>query len=99
MKAVLTEIERRLSIMFGDLAKGWDVAPSARLRLEGLLEAAVLADMATEAELSALISRCYFDAFAVTLADQWGEDWQQLFPFPQIPAMMVRAPVVPSTTD
>lgn len=99
MTAVLIEIEQRMTELFTRLANGLDVSPGARMRLEGMLEATVLMGVAGEEALTRVIGQCYFRAFAVTLEDQWGKDWQQFFPFPQIPAMMVRAPVVPTTTD
>jgi hypothetical protein len=42
---------------------------------------------------------CYRQAFGRTLADDFGDDWREFYPFPQIPAMGRRAPVYPSTRD
>lgn len=98
MQALRTELEHRWESMFAALAVGDDVAPSRRLRTEGLMEAAVLLG-ATEAELDEALVRCHCRVFDRAPADVFGGDWRTLFPFPQIPAMAKRAPVIPSTSD
>ena len=45
------------------------------------------------------MNQCYQDAFEQGIAEVFGDDWQELFPFPQIPAMARRAPVYPSTHE
>lgn len=99
MTTLLEEIQRRWQQQFEALASGSDVSPSQRLRTEGLMEAAVIAGAATAEQLTEKMEAAYKCAFGATLCAEFGEDWQQLFPFPQIPAMMHRAPVVPSTSD
>ena len=99
MGGILTELERRWRKMFDGLARGDDLPPGHRLRAEGLMEAAVLAGEAGEAELVEAMGRCYLDAFGRSLEEDFGEDWRDFYPFPQIPAVAVRAPVYPSTAD
>jgi hypothetical protein len=85
--------------MFTDLASGDDVPPGQRLRTEGMMEAAALLGIATPAALVESMDRCYRAAFGRGIGDEFGADWQEFFPFPQIPAMARRAPVYPSTRD
>jgi len=96
---LLLELEQRWQAMFTTLAAGGDVAPTQRLRAEGLMEALVLTGAATAAEVTAHMDRCYRQACGQNLAAVLGDDWQEFFAFPQIPAMMHRAPVYPSTKD
>jgi hypothetical protein len=98
VNTLLEHITARLDSLFVQLVEGLDAPPAQRLRLEGLLEAAVLGG-ASEDELTALLSSRYQAAFSRTPQDDFGAQWRQLFPFPQIPAMQQRAPVVPSTSD
>jgi hypothetical protein len=99
MNALLTELESRWQKLFSALAAGSDVAPSLRLRTEGLMEAAILSRVASAEQLSAQMAASYEDAFGRSLAQDFGSDWQDFFPFPQIPAMAKRAPVYRSTKD
>ncbi len=99
MNILLETIDRRLADLLAQLAAGLDAPPGQRLRLEGLMEAAVLLEIAAEAELVALLETRYRDAFGHSPGEDLGEDWQSFFPFPQIPAMARRAPVYPSTRD
>jgi hypothetical protein len=85
--------------MFAALAQGDDVPPAQRLRTEGMMEAAALLGIATPAELIASMDICYRAANGRGLDEDFGDDWQEFFPFPQIPAMAKRAPVYPSTPD
>jgi hypothetical protein len=99
MQALQMELERRWRAMFAALAAGDDLPPAQRLRAEGMMEAAVLLQIATSDELIAAMEHCYRAAFGRGIAEDFGDDWQGFFPFPQIPAMAKRAPVVPSTRD
>ena len=99
MHVLQTELEQRWQSMFAALAGGDDVPPSQRLRAEGMMEAAVLLGVATPFALVASMDRCYRAAFGQGIDEEFGPDWQAFFPFPQIPAMMQRAPVYPSTRD
>jgi hypothetical protein len=99
MAALLQEIENRWHSQFRMLADGGDLAPTQRLRLEGMMEAAVLAGEVEAEELVRRMALVYAEIFGRTLADDFGEQWSQLFPFPQVPAMAARAPVVPTTRD
>ncbi len=85
--------------MFTALAGGDDVPPSLRLRTEGLMEAALLTGLAKPEEIDAGMDDCYQRAFGQSLAEDFGDDWRDFYPFPQIPAAGLRAPVYPSTSD
>jgi hypothetical protein len=99
MDALTTELIARWSGMFAALAGGGDVPPALRLRTEGMMEALVLLGTATANELTAAMAEHYQSAFGRSFAQDFGEDWQEFYPFPQIPAMGRRAPVFPSTSD
>jgi hypothetical protein len=93
------EIIRRLEQMYRTLHAGDDVAPATSLRTEGLLEAAVLAGVADQQSLDQLLNQSYSAVCKTTLAQSFGDDWRDFYPFPQIPLRMQRAPVFPSTRD
>jgi len=97
--ALLIELDTRWRKIFNALANGSDVAPTLRLRTEGLMEATALVGEATEEEMSRAMAAAYNDIFGRSLAEDFDESWQDFFPFPQIPAMAKRAPVYPSTPD
>jgi len=99
MSPIVEELSRRWRAMFSDLHAGDDLPPAARLRTEGMMEAAVLLEIATEEELQGLMAGCYAEIFGTSLAQEFGADWADFFAFPQIPAMARRAPVYPSTKD
>lgn len=99
MSALLAELEVRWQAMFETLVAGSDVPPAMRLRTEGMMEAAVLTQAATAVEICAAMDRQYCSAFGQSLAEDFGDNWNDFFPFPQIPAMGRRAPVHPSTAD
>ena len=85
--------------MFSALAAGDDVPLSLRLRAEGIMEAALLTRVASSEELDRAMGECYQAAFERSLEEDFGADWRQFYPFPQIPAMGRRAPVYPSTSE
>ena len=99
MIRLLDEIVARWLAMFESLATGSDVAPSLRLRTEGLMEAAVLQGLLSADQLTQLMEQRYLQCYGHTIMADHGDDWQEFFPFPQIPAMAKRAPVYPSTPD
>jgi len=99
MSLLTTELRARWRWMFESLAAGEDVPPARRLRAEGMMEAAVLLGVATEGELLLAMDACYQAAFGGPISEHFGEDWQDFYPFPQIPAMGRRAPVYPSTSE
>lgn len=99
MDALQTELEQRWRSMFAALAAGDDVPPGMRLRTEGMMEATVILGIAAPAQLQQVMDDSYRAAFGETIAQQFGDGWQDFFPFPQIPAMAKRAPVYPSTRD
>jgi hypothetical protein len=96
---LLDEIPARWQQMFESLVAGCDVAPSVRLRTEGLMEAAVLEGLTSAVQLTVQMEQLYFKCYHKTIMADHGDDWQDFFPFPQIPAMAKRAPVYPSTAD
>jgi len=99
MQRLLEELTSRWESMFAGLAAGEDLPPSRRLRAEGLMEAAALLEPGSEEHITALMDDCYQRHFGRSLASAFGSGWRDFYPFPQIPAVMHRAPVVPSTTD
>lgn len=99
MTSLLQELDTRWRHIFEALAGGEDVAPARRLRTEGLMEAAALLGLATQEDLLAAMDDCYREAFGHTLAQDFGEDWPEFYPFPVIPAVGRRAPVYPTTRD
>ena len=98
-EVLLAELEQRWRAGFVSLARGDDLPPGQRYRMEGMMESAALLAPGTESEITAAMSATYTAVFGKTLAQDFGEDWQQFYPFPQIPAVMRRAPVYPSTAD
>lgn len=96
---LLAELERRWRAGFASLARGDDLPPGQRYRMEGMMESAALLAPGTEGEITEAMAAIYLAVFGKTLAQDFGEDWQQFYPFPQIPAVMQRAPVYPSTAD
>jgi len=99
MENLLDELTRRWSAMFSALAAGDDVPPGQRLRAEGMMEAALLLDAASVEELDRAMDDCYRQAFGRGIDEDFGADWREFYPFPQVPAMGRRAPVYPSTRD
>ena len=91
----LNELEGRWSTMFDALVAGGEVPPTQRLRTEGFMEATVLLGHASEAQIQNAMAACYQRCFEKALP----EEWQALFPFPQVPGFGRRAPVVPTTSD
>jgi hypothetical protein len=91
----LEQLEQRWRNIFGSLAAGGEVPPARRLRTEGMMEALVMLELTTEAELQEAMAVCYEACFKEALQS----DWRELFPFPQIPGFGQRAPVYPSTGD
>ena len=75
------------------------MAPSLRLRTEGLMEAAVLTGACDSEQLDKLQAECYRAAFGEDIDVHFGSDWRAFYPFPQIPAVGHRAPVYPSTKE
>ncbi|MEM9758797.1 MAG: hypothetical protein AAF933_06170 [Pseudomonadota bacterium] len=99
MSALAEEIEVRLRRLLVDLAAGDDVPPGARLRLEGLCEAAVLTGELTNRDLDDLLERLHREYLATSLSASLGADWRVYHPFPELPLYMRRAPVSPSTPE
>lgn len=99
MSPLLAEIQQRWRSMFSALAAGNDLPPAQRLRTEGLMEAVVLNGELTAPLVLADMDTAYREIYGRTLADDFGLDWQDFYPFPQIPALAKRAPVYPSTPE
>jgi hypothetical protein len=98
-QAGLSELDRRWHYIFSTLFSGGEIAPAPRLRAEGMMETLVILGVASPDELQARMAACYKAEFGESLEQTWGEAWQRLFPFPQIPGFGQRAPVFPSTHD
>lgn len=92
-------LRTRLIALYAASMQGDDVAPGDALRTEGLLEAAALLGILSETKLVDLVAVCYREAYGRALEDDFGEHWRTFFPFPQIPLMGRRAPVVPTTRE
>lgn len=99
MDPLMAELTGRWRDMFVALARGDDLPPGPRLRTEGLAEAAVCAGIASIQALDQAMDQCYREAFERSMDEDFGADWRNFYPFPEIPAMARRAPVYPSTTD
>ena len=99
MEKLTQELTQRWTAMFSALAAGDDVPPGQRLRAEGMMEAALLLGAAGSGELDREMDDCYRQAFGRAMAEDFGADWREFYPFPQIPAMGRRAPVYPSARD
>lgn len=99
MSLLVAELKQRWRLMFCELAAGNDLPPAQRLRTEGLMEAVVLNKEQTEQWLQAAMNAAYRESYGRGLEDDFGLDWQDFYPFPQIPAFAKRAPVYPSTPE
>jgi hypothetical protein len=92
-------LEQRWREIFSRLEAGDVVPPTLQLRAEGLMEAAVVTGLATEQEVLEQMGDVYRDLRGGSIGQHLGDDWQHIYPFPQIPAVALRAPVYPSTPD
>lgn len=99
MGDLMALLDERWQTLFQRLAAGEDAPPTLRLRTEGLMEAALVLELATEEALTARMAEHYQAAFGRSLEQHFDADWQLFFTFPQIPAMAHRAPVYPTTPD
>lgn len=99
MVILLAELERRWLRLFQHLQRGLDAPPAQRLRIEGLMEAAALLEPGCEERLQQAMAVVYRQVNERALEQDFGEDWADFYPFPQIPALAQRAPVYPSTAD
>jgi len=95
LKRGMETLEQCWTSIFSSLAQGGEVAPSQRLRAEGMMHLLVVMEAATEQQLQIALAACYQECFDEPLP----VDWPELFPFPQIPGFGVRAPVYPSTAE
>ncbi len=93
------ELASRWRDMFGRLRDGEDLPPAVRLRAEGMMESAVLVGEATAEQLQQAMDEAYDAVHGHGLVEDFGADWREFYPFPQIPGVMQRAPVWPSTRD
>ena len=97
--ALLQELECRWDRIFAGLVAGDDVPPSLQLRTEGLMEACVILGISDEAGLGKAMNARYVAATGRMFEEDFGDAWNALYPFPQIPIKTLRAPVYPSTPD
>jgi hypothetical protein len=95
----MNALQGRWQAMFETLRDGGEVAPSLRLRIEGMMETLVILQLVQVDAVQASLASCYEQVFGESLSARWGEDWALLFPFPQLPVFGQRAPVYPSTPD
>ena len=86
------EIGQRLDILLARLADGDDIPPGSRLRLEGMLESAVLVGSSME-ELRQQIRQCYRPYANIDVDSAAGESWVGHAPFPELPLFLPPAPV------
>jgi len=96
---LLAELQRRWQGAFAALARGDDLPPAHRFRMEGMMESIALLEPGCQGEITEAMATMYQREFGQTLEQDFGQAWRQFYPFPQIPAVMKRAPVYPSTTD
>ncbi len=93
----MRRLRERLLELYRAAAAGEDVPPAPRLRAEGMMETLRMLGIASEAQLAAELAAAYREALGRELAVDWGENWRERFPFPQLPLFTARAPVYPST--
>ena len=96
---LLNEIEHRLIQILEQLKDGQDCPPSTQLRLEGLMEAAVMLDLSTPSLEQDRFESIFARVNSTSTSDTLGSDWRAFFAFPSLPLFANRAPVVPSTSD
>ena len=99
MSTLIGELNSRWRQIFTTLSTGGDVSPGLRLRTEGIMEAVILLGEETSDGLQRQMDSVFAGVYGMSLAENFGADWQEFFAFPQIPAMARRAPVYPSTSD
>jgi hypothetical protein len=93
----LQQVTRRLGLVFAAYARGGDVSPGERLRLEGYMQAGIELGMASREELILLLKQVHLDHLGQELADPF-PPMEEASVIP-IPVRMQRAPVYPSTSD
>ncbi|MEE4277208.1 MAG: hypothetical protein V2I82_01930 [Halieaceae bacterium] len=96
---LIQAIEERLDDFLRAVADGFDVPPGARLRFEGLCEAAVLAQVVDAGALDAILEEQRRAVLGASFSEALGADWREQHPFPELPLFMCRAPVVPTTSE
>ena len=98
-QTILQELHNRWQAIFSQLHEGSDVPPAQRLRTEGVMESAHSLGLLSIDEIQAEMAQVYLTVCGRSFEQALGEDWQQLYPFPQVPGYGVRAPVYLSTSD
>lgn len=91
MTDVAALIEQRLNKIFADYQSGQDVSPALRFATEGMMELALAAGLLTQKQLNSSLNNCYRRCF--------NNPAEPSLVAPRIPALMKRAPVVPTTKD
>ena len=111
MDPLLQCIEDRYVALLRRLGAGDDAPPAMQLRLEGLLEAAVLTGTMDEASLDAWLEDLHQRERGCSLGGDLCTDhranhsadlrpgWRRAYVFPALPLFAARAPVSPSTGD
>ena len=90
-------ITEQLDAIIIRLQAGLDCPPADQLRLEGLMQAAVLLSIASEADLQKLFEERYQDLTDRCIKTQFGDAWTDFFRFPSLPLFAKPAPVQPTT--
>lgn len=96
---LLNEIEHRLIQILEQFKDGQDCPPSTQLRLEGLMEAAVMLGLSTPSLEQDRFEAIFARINSTSPTEALGSDWRAFFAFPSLPLFANRAPVVPSTSD
>lgn len=99
MGALLEIIEDRYVELLERVKRGEDVPPGRALRLEGMLETAVLLELCDQTAIDQRLDALHRQVLGRPAAQLLGEDWREALPFPALPLFMDRAPVYPSTSD
>jgi hypothetical protein len=94
---LLIQIDDRLESFFAEMRDGGNSSPASRFQLEGLLQAAVTLEIATQATLWQRLSRVYSEVCGVSAESVFGEPWNSQEGFPALPVLGRRAPVYPTT--
>ena len=96
---LLIEIDARLRTLYAELGDGGNSSPGYRFQLEGLLQAAVILNIATVPGLWQLLDRVYTELYGHSAESVCGSAWEDPGGFPALPVRGQRAPVYPTTKD
>ncbi|MDG0978541.1 MAG: hypothetical protein P8O79_02335 [Halieaceae bacterium] len=94
---LLIAITEQLDTLIIRLHSGTDCPPADQLRLEGLMQAAVLLNLTDKAALQRLFETRYRHLTDRCIRAQFGDNWTEFFHFPSLPLFAKAAPVQPTT--